>query len=74
MVSFKLDLTHVCGYTCLPAHLCTACKTLKSGVHMHCCTQFCVHTRTSDYTKHTRYACHKFMLYLLHYTCGVQVQ
>ena len=55
--------------------MCNACKTSKSGMCMHCCTQFnssmYMWTSEFEHMQHMRDACYKFALGLPHYKCGV---
>ena len=62
--------------TCMQIHTCectfTACKTSKTGMCMHSCTQFWhVCMWDSEHTRHRRDAHHELALGLPHYTCGV---
>ena len=64
----NLNFTHAC----MQAHTCACmfntCKTLKTGVCMHCCMRYSKHTR------HTRDARHELArLGLPYYTCGVTI-
>ena len=61
-------------YTCTQAHTCVcmfnACKTSKTGVCMHCCSQFWHAHVAGEHTRHARDGYCEITLGLPHYTCG----
>ena len=70
MVQLNLNFTHACRHTSVLARL-TCVKLQKLTCARTVARNFGVCTWASEYTQHTRNACHKLALGLPHYTCGV---